>query len=84
MIVETITLQRNVRERMYFVITMPLNVEGQGPCGIQDAAEILFEVWDQVATSYGSFKFLPDAIAFAELRNEQHLKLITDSVEAKS
>lgn len=51
------------RKWFYYPIVMPLNKDGYGPATIgKDAVKIVFEVWDQACTSYGSFDFLPDAI----------------------
>ena len=46
----------------YYPIEMPLNTEGQGPASIAEAHSITYEVWDHFCNSYGSHKYLPDAI----------------------
>lgn len=64
------------RDQMYYVIVIPLNVEGNGPCTIPEATTILYEVWDQTCTTFSSHEFLPDAIDDCNARNEVHNKLI--------
>lgn len=59
----------NPRLRMYFPIIMPLDENGDGPCEIQRAAKITFEVWDSYLVSFGSYDFLLDAVERAELLN---------------
>lgn len=66
----TITLPRGCRNRWYFPIVMPLK-NGIGPASEKDCDEITWEVWDQVCDTYGSFKYLGDAIDKAEELNEQ-------------
>lgn len=61
--------QLKARERWYFVIPMPVQPDGQGPAALKDAAEVLFEVWDQALATHGSFNNLPDAIDACEALN---------------
>lgn len=66
----------DVRTWPFFAIEMPLTEDKTGPASIgKDAAEMTYEVWDQFCNSYGSHKYLPDAINQAlqltqELLNE--------------
>lgn len=58
------------RTWFYFPIVMPVNKDGQGPCELNEAAKLTWEVWDQELTSYASFDYLPDAINKAIELNE--------------
>lgn len=51
----------NCRSWPFYPIIMPLK-EGNGPATDAECDEITFEVWDHFCTSYGSYKFLSDAI----------------------
>lgn len=63
----------DVRTWPYYPITLPLLV-GQGPVSDKECDEITYEVWDQFCNSYGSFKYLPDAINEALNLNNELLK----------
>ena len=53
----------NIRTWPFYPIEMPLTGDGKGPATVGiDAAEITYEVWDAFCNSYGSHKYLPDAI----------------------
>ena len=65
-------LEFDVRSWPYFPIVMPLK-EGKGPATDIECDEITFEVWDNFYNSFGSFKYLPDAINEAmRLTKEKH------------
>lgn len=66
------------REQMYYVIVMPLNAEGNGPCSIPEAVELDYQVWDQTCTTFSSNKYLPDAIDDCNMRNAIHNKLLNN------
>ena len=78
-----ITLPRGCRNRFYFVIIMPLNVDGHGPASEErgEVRKITWEVWDQEMTSHGSYDYLPDAIDEAERLNEEYHMTNTGVVE---
>lgn len=71
---ETITLPKGCRNRFYFPIIMPLNKDGMGPCSNNEIVKIVWEVWGQDCSSYGSYEFLPDAIDKAEELNAHLLQ----------
>lgn len=71
-------MAKPAREQMYFVIVIPVNKEGQGPCDLKDAVKLTWEVWDQVLTSYSSHDFLADAIDDMNRRNEEHDRLLKE------
>jgi hypothetical protein len=53
----------NIRTWPFYVIEIPLNIEGQGPATVGfDAVDMTYEVWDHFCNSYGSHPYLPDAI----------------------
>lgn len=62
----------NVRDRWYFVITMPLNIDGHGPASGSEIDKLTWEVWDQELSSYYSAEFLPDAIQECERLNKEY------------
>lgn len=66
---QTITQEKGCRNRYYYVIIMPINKDGQGPCDNHEIDKIKWQVWDQALTSYGEYDFLPDAIDHAEELN---------------
>lgn len=60
---------KKARERYFFVIVMPLNKNGQGPCDLKEAEKLTWEVWSQELDSKGSFDHLDDAIDECEKLN---------------
>ena len=66
----------DVRTWPYYAITLPL-LQGQGPASDSECDEITYEVWDHFCDSYGSYKYLPDAINEA-LRLTHELLVLGD------
>jgi len=62
----------DVRKRYYYVIPMPLDASGQGPCTEEEAKIITYEVWDMTLNTHGSHRLLPDAIQLCEDLNRKH------------
>lgn len=58
----------------FYVITMPLNADGMGPCEIKGASKISFEVWDRFLSTHSSHEFLRDAISEAITLNNELFK----------
>lgn len=60
-------------QRMFFPIVMPLDKEGRGPASEGDGSiyELTWEVWDQNCQSYGSFRYLNEAVLKAEELNDK-------------
>lgn len=67
-------IPENVRERWYFVIVMPVDVNtGHGPVSPEkERCYLWWEVWDQELISYSSYEYLPDAIQECERLNKEY------------
>ena len=63
----------NVRTWPYYPIIMPL-LNGAGPVTDAECDEITWEVWDIFYNSYGTHKYLPDAINQALQLTQELLK----------
>lgn len=58
----------------YFVIEMPLDENGNGPCELNKCTEIKYEVWDRVCNTVGDgYKSLAEAIKSAMVLNHDLL-----------
>lgn len=56
-------------------IEMPLTKDGNGPATVgEDAAKIVYEVWDIFCHSYATFDYLPDAINYSISANLELMK----------
>ena len=64
----------NPRTWPFFVIPMPVNKHGFGPCDTDEFDKMLYEVWDHCCDSYGSHEFLSDAIAQAIILSYELIK----------
>jgi hypothetical protein len=53
----------------FFPIVVPLK-GGDGPATDEECDEITWEVWDHYCESYGSFKYLHEAVDLAMTMNE--------------
>ena len=61
----------DVRNWYHYPIIMPLNKEGEGPATVGvDAHSVVFEVWDGLHDTHGTFEYLEDAINKAMALNE--------------
>lgn len=63
----------DVRQWYHYPIEMPINKDGNGPCSIEEAAAIVYEVWDRDHRTHSSHRNLPDAINDAMRRNHNGL-----------
>lgn len=62
----------DVRTWFHYPIMVPITAGGEGPATVGvDAAEIEFQVWDQLYNAHASFDNLPDAINEAMRLNEK-------------
>lgn len=62
----------DVRQRFYYVIVMPVDVDGRGPAELEYGTTLTYEVWDQLLVSHASYQSLSDAIQDCEQRNAKH------------
>lgn len=63
-------IPKDVRERFYFVIVMPVNKRNEGPINTEKGrARLTWEVWTQEIDSVASFDYLADAIQECERLN---------------
>lgn len=46
----------------YYVIPVPVDVSGNGPCDLHEAHKMTYEVWDKAMAFQGVHDYLPDAI----------------------
>jgi hypothetical protein len=60
-VIQTLYNSLDIRTWPYYPIIMPLK-EGKGPATDIECDEITFEVWDHFCNSFGSYKYLSDAI----------------------
>lgn len=57
------TISMNSLDWFYYPMILPVTEDGDGPAIIgDDAAKLVYEVWDQELTSHGSFDTLYQAI----------------------
>lgn len=61
----------DVRKRYFYIIPMPLTIEGHGPASHPDIHRLTFEIWDLDLSSHSSFEHLPDAIQECEKLNKE-------------
>lgn len=52
----------NMRLWQYYPIEMLLNKDGHGPCNVEEAHGLVYEVWDRAYNSHSTHKKLSDAI----------------------
>lgn len=52
----------NMRLWQYYPIEMLLNKDGHGPCNVEEAHGLVYEVWDRACNSHSTHKSLADAI----------------------
>lgn len=52
----------DINQWYYYPIEMPIDAEGNGPCKIDEAASITYEVWDRGHRTHSSHDNLPAAI----------------------
>jgi len=62
----------------FYTIVMPLTAEGYGPADLNECHELTWEVWDRFCNSYGSFKYLPEAIGHAIDLNKELFNATAD------
>lgn len=52
----------DVRKWFYYPISMPLTKDNQGPAAPSEFHRMVYEVWDRLHRTHGSYDYLPDAI----------------------
>lgn len=63
---------KSVQQWYYYPVPMPIDEEGNGPCYYRDMYKMMYEVWDRLHNTYGSFEYLPDAIDLAIKLNKEY------------
>lgn len=69
------SLNKNPRRWFYTVIPIPLDKDGNGPCSVEEAVDMVYEVWDIFCNDYGTYKNLSEAIEQAIKLNTGHKTL---------
>lgn len=62
-------IEREPVVKPFYVIDIPINAEGKGPCTVEEATSIIYEVWDHSTLAHGSYDLLSDAIRHADRLN---------------
>lgn len=55
----------------YRIIWIPVNIDGDGPCELHEAKDVIFEVWDHVCETHGSSKILHDMVVLCYELNKR-------------
>ena len=58
-------LAKDMRNWPYVPIQMPYDKDGKGPCSIEDAVKVVYEVWDECYVSHGTYDCLAEAVNVA-------------------
>jgi len=64
--------------RFFKPVVIPVDKYDRGPVTFVMTDKLVWEVWDQFATSYGTFMFIDEAIALAEQLNDKYGQCIDE------